>query len=284
MPFLREQLLDTWNIEYGIINPHYMQFIVTARRPSEYTLALARAINDWVLAEWLEPEPRLRAAIVIPYEDADLAVKEIERLGNHPGFIQVLFMVRTAEPLGRRKYWKIYEAAVRHDLPVAIHVGGSNGHPVTAAGWPSFYLEDHVAFSQAAQAQLVSLVCEGVFEQFPTLKIVLMEGGMAWVAPIMWRLDKAWRLLREETPHLKKLPSEYVRQHFWFTTQPIEEPEKPRHFAVMLKHLAMDDRILFATDYPHWDFDAPDQALPVQLDQNLERKIFAENARSLYKL
>src|SRR5690606_28151748 len=110
-----------------------------------------------------------------------------------PGFVQVLFMVRTAEPLGRRKYWKIYEAAVRHDLPVAIHVGGSNGHPVTAAGWPSFYLEDHVAFSQAAQAQLVSLVCEGVFEQFPTLKIVLMEGGMAWVAPIMWRLDKAWR-------------------------------------------------------------------------------------------
>ena len=57
-------------------------------------------------------------------------------------------------------------------------------------------------------------------------------------------------------------PSEYLREHFWFTTQPIEEPEDPEHLAFAFDALGMVDRIMFSTDYPHWDFDAPSQTLP----------------------
>jgi uncharacterized protein len=280
LPFLREQLLDAWGIEYGILNC----LVPAGSRNLEYAAAVASAINDWQVAEWLDPEPRLRGSMVLPYEDGELAAAEIDRCAADRRFAQALLLVRGAEPLGRRRYWKIYEAAARHDLPIGIHFGGTAGQPITGAGWPSFYIEDHAGMAQSFQAQVASLVCEGVFERFPTLKFVLIEGGFGWLPPLMWRLDRAWRQLRDETPHLRRPPSEYIREHFWITTQPIEEPTRPEQFRQLLEQLAMPDRLLFATDYPHWDFDAPDQALPVKLPPDQERAIMAENARALYRL
>ncbi|HXF63126.1 MAG TPA: amidohydrolase family protein [Caldilineaceae bacterium] len=281
LEFLRAQLLDTWNLEYGILNPLYG---AGGQLNLAFGAALASAINDWQIAEWLEPEPRLRASIVVPYEDGELAAAEIDRVGDHPGFVQVLLVVRTSEPLGRRKYWKMYEAAVRHNLPIGIHFGGAGGGPLTGGGWPSHYIEDHGGMPQAFQAQIISMVCEGVFEHFPELKIVLIEGGFAWLPPLIWRLERSWRLLREEIPDLRRSPAEAIRSHCWVTTQPMEEPPRRRFFRQLLAQMEMDDRLMFATDYPHWDFDAPDQAFPVDLELPLKRKIMAENARALYGL
>ncbi len=281
LPFLREQLLDAWGIEYGILTP---LLGATGGHLPEYEAALARAVNDWQIAEWLDPEPRLRASIVVPFEAGDLAAAEIDRLAGDRRFVQVLLTVRTMEPLGRRKYWPLYEAAARHGLPVGIHFGGDGGNPLTGSGWPSFYLEDHCGMAQTFQSQIISFVYEGVFERFPALKILLIEGGFAWLPPLLWRLDAAWRRQRDETPHLRRPPSEYVREHFWLTTQPMEEPSTPAQFQQLLDHLAMDDRLLFATDYPHWDFDAPDQALPARVAPDLTRRILAENARAFYGL
>src|SRR5579875_1723936 len=81
--------------------------------------------------------------------------------------------------------------------------------------------------------------------------------------------------------HLKRLPSEYLREHVWLTTQPMEEPEKRRHFRDIVEWIG-PDRLLFATDYPHWDFDDPNAALPARLDENVERGLMFENARALY--
>jgi predicted TIM-barrel fold metal-dependent hydrolase len=245
--------------------------------------ALASAINDWQTAEWLDPEPRLRASINVAYEDAELAAAEIHRVAGDPRFVQVLLLIRTAEPLGRRKYWKLYEAAAEHDLPVGIHFGGWGRGPITSAGYGSFYVEDTVGMATAFQEQVTSLVCEGVFQRFPGLRIVLIEGGIGWMAPLMWRLDRAWSLLRAEIPHLDRPPSEVIREHFWVTTQPIDEPARRSDFPAMLEHLDMDDRIMFATDYPHWDFDAPDRAIPSIVAPDVRRKIMRENALGLYR-
>ncbi|MGH7911637.1 MAG: amidohydrolase family protein [Candidatus Dormibacteraceae bacterium] len=279
--FLREQLLDRWDIDVGILTP---LLGTGGQRNLEFGGAYAAAVNDWQLAEWLEPEPRLRGSLVAEYEDPELAVREIERLGDDSRFVQVLLSIRTAEPLGRRRYWPLFEAAVRHDLPVAVHFGGSAGHPITGAGWPSFYYEDHSGMPTVFQAQVISLLVEGVFERFPHLRIVLIEGGFAWLASLMWRLDDATRRLHEEVPHLHHAPSFYLRRHFWTTTQPIEEPERPEQFATLLRQIGMPDRLMFATDYPHWDFDAPDQALPAALGAAERRAIRAGNASRLYGL
>ncbi len=280
LDFLRAQLLDAWDIDCAILNT----LIPVHNSIPDYDAAIARAINDWQLAEWLEPEPRLRASIVVPCEDSELAAQEIDRLGADPRFVQVLLPVRTRAPLGQRSYWNLYEAAVRHDLPVGIHFGGGSGYPITGAGWPSYYIEDHAGMAQAFQAQLISLICEGVFERFPTLRVVLIEGGFAWLPSLVWRLDRSWRRLRDEVPHLQHLPSDVVRTHIWLTTQPMEEPPKPVHLRQLLDQLDLEDHLVFATDYPHWDFDAPDQAFPFRLAPQVERKLMAENARALYRL
>ncbi len=281
LPLFRAQLLDAWDIEVAILNCLYNFWSV---QNEDFALALARAVNDWTRAEWLEAEPRLRSSIVVPIQNAEMAASEIDRLAEHPGFVQVLLPVRSEAPYGRRRFRPIFAAATRHGLPVALHFGGTPGNPITACGWPSYYIEDHTAMSQAFQAQLVSLVCEGVFEEFPALRVVLLEGGFGWLPSLMWRLNKNWKGLRREVPWVWRLPSEIIREHVRVSTQPMEEPEDPRHFAMLLEMLGSDEILMFATDYPHWDFDAPDHAFPVRLPPPLERKIMSENARALYGL
>lgn len=277
--FMQEQLLDAYDMEYGILN---CLVPVGNLLNLQFGAALASAVNDWQIAEWLEPEPRLRASLIVQYEDPDLAVAEIERLGDHPGFVQVLFLTRTMEPMGRRKYWKMYEAILKHNLNLSIHFGGDSIGPVTGAGKVSHYIEDHAGMAQAFQAQVASFVYEGVFEHFPELKVSLVEGGFSWIAPLMWRLDSAYKKLKTQAPYLTRLPSEYIREHVWFSTQPMEEPPNENYFHQMLEHMDMNDKIMFATDYPHWDFDSPDQAVPNSLDRDLRRNIMAENARAFF--
>jgi hypothetical protein len=98
-------------------------------------------------------------------------------------------------------------------------------------------------------------------------------------------MDRSYHLLREDLPSLQRLPSEYVREHFWFTTQPIDEPEKPEYFLQTLELLDMNDRLLFATDYPHWDFDAPDRVYPRSVPDELKQMMYYQNAlRTFSKL
>lgn len=281
LSLLQKQLLNEWDIEIGILNP-----LVGAgeQRNLKFGAAFARAVNEWQLADWVEQDPRLRASIIVPWEDGTLSAAEIDYWGGHAGFVHVLLIARTREPLGQRKYWPLYEAASHHNVPVAIHFGGAGGVPITGCGYPSHYIEDHGGMPQTFQAQVISLIFEGVFQQFPTLQFVLIEGGFAWIPPLLWRMDNAWRKLGSEVPHITEPPSRIFRRHFWVSTQPMEEPFQPRQFRQLLDQLDLDDHLLFATDYPHWDFDSPDRAFPIPLDKERKRKFMAENARQLYRL
>ena len=114
--------------------------------------------------------------------------------------------------------------------------------------------------ASCCQAQVTSLIMEGVFERYPELKIVMIEAGFAWMPALGWRLDKNWKRLRDEVPHLRRAPSEYIREHFWVSTQPMEETEEPRASDRVMNWVGWD-RFMFASDYPHWDFDDPLVAL-----------------------
>ncbi|MCI2417335.1 amidohydrolase [Saccharopolyspora sp. K220] len=279
LDFMREQLLDLYQIDFAILNCLYR---AAEQRNEEYGCALARAINEWQVEHWLERDSRLRASISIAFETPELAAAEVERAAAHPGFVQVLLFPRTKEPLGRRRYWPIYEAAQRCGLPVGIHFASTTVNPITGAGWPSYYLEDHTAMSMAFQAQLTSLIMEGVFDRFPNLRIALIEGGFAWLPPLLWRLDDLYHRMREEVPHLSRLPSEYVRDQVRLTTQPMEEPGDPRHLLDLIEQLGPQS-LMFSTDYPHWDFDNPHRAFQVKLPRELHRQLMYDNADGFYR-
>ena len=277
--FVREQLLDEWDMQYGILTPLYAAGHV---HNDDFSIALARAVNEWQRHVWLDSDERWRSSITVTPQIPEAAAEEIRRCGKDGRFVQVILTVRGNAPYGKRHYYPLFEAAADMDLPVGIHFGGWGNHPITATGWPSYYLEDHTGMTQAFEAQVLSLVSEGIFERLPNLRIALIEGGFSWMPSLMWRFDKNYKGLKEEVPWLRKLPSEYILEHFRMTTQPMDEPPNPQHLLQIFDMIGRDDFLMFATDYPHWDFDAPDRALPSVVRGELRRKIMADNATAFY--
>jgi uncharacterized protein len=280
LAFMRQQHLDPYGVDIGVLQVLFPSG--KDLRNIDFGAALCRALNDWQVAEWTTPEPRLRAAVTVPADDAEAAVEEIERCAQVRDFASVFISTRTTEPLGRKRYRPILAAAASAGLPIGIHSGGANGVPMTSGGWPSFYIEDHHGNQMAMQSLLASLVFEGAFERFPGLKIVLIEGGFGWVPALLWRMDRQWARMRDEVPHVKRPPSEYVREHVWFATQPIEEPEPRTEMGALLDWIGRD-RIVFSSDYPHWDMDDPRLAFKVALSEDEQRMIFSDNARTAYR-
>jgi predicted TIM-barrel fold metal-dependent hydrolase len=281
LDMLRSHILEPQQIAYAILNCAYA---VDSLHNPDAAAALSSAVNDWIAAEWLAHEPRLRGSMLVPCQYPELAAREIERLGDHPGFVQVMLPVRSALPYGNRSFHPLFAAAVRHNLAVGIHYGGAPGNPPTAAGWPSFYLEEYAGMASVFQSQLLSLVSEGVFDQFPTLRVVLLESGCTWLPALMWRFDKEWKGLRREVPWVRHPPSDYIREHVRLTLQPFDAPPDSDHLLRLIDRLGSEEMLLFATDYPHLHADPPTPVLPASLSAGLARKLLYDNAAALYRL
>ena len=283
--FMLTDHLDRYGIETAILTGSHVLGL-SVHPDLDWGNAIATAYNQNLADRWLTHSPRFRGSIVVNHSDPAAAAREIHRCAPDKRFVQVLMASGSSRLFGQRFFHPLYEAAAEHGLPVAIHPGtegaGTAGDP-TPAGRPTRYFEWHNIVPINFTAHVNSLVCEGVFEKFPTLKFVAIEGGMAWLPSLMWRMDKNYKALRAETPWLKKLPSAYIRDHLFLTTQPIEEPERPEHFLQILEMINAPGNILFSSDYPHWDFDNPLMALP-PLPRDWKDRIFHANAAALYRL
>jgi predicted TIM-barrel fold metal-dependent hydrolase len=241
---------------------------------------IARGFNDCFIEHWLRRDPRFRLAIVVSPLHPELAAKEIRRVGQTDGVIAVMIpLVNTL--LGDNHFHPIYEAAEELDLPVLTHPIGSeadfHGGPVFAGGIPGGHAEKYCMYSQLAMSHTVNLIFQGTFERFPRLRIVFIEYGWTWVAPLLWRMDAAWKAGRRLTPWVRKAPSQYVRDHIRFTTQPALEPPNHEFIEQILTMMDAEHDLLFSTDYPHWDSDDPDFVFRTVRD-DLRRRIYRENA------
>jgi predicted TIM-barrel fold metal-dependent hydrolase len=146
----------------------------------------------------------------------------------------------------------------------------------SSIGWPSYRYEYYLAEAQAFQAQVLSLIYEGVFVKFPGLKAVLMESGVSWLPAFMWRANKTWRGVRVEVPWIDREPAAIMRDHIRLTTQPFDAPPDAAGVADIIDMIDSDKMFLFASDYPHWQFDG-DDAIPPHLPASLVSRMCADN-------
>jgi predicted TIM-barrel fold metal-dependent hydrolase len=281
LDLVRSQALDRAGVKVGILNCLYP---IDSLHNPDAAIALASAVNDWQIANWLEPEPRLRASIVVPSQLPAQAAQEIERAAGYRGFVQVMLPARSQHPYGSRLYHPLWEAIARHDLVVGIHFGGSPGNPPMPSGWPSYFFEEYVGMAQVFASQLTSMVSEGVFDQFPSLRVSLLESGFTWLPAHMWRFDKEWRNLRRLVPWVQRAPSEYIREHVRITIQPLDAPPDPKPLLEVIGQLGSDDMLMYASDYPHRHAADPESTLLAHLSPAQAAKIRSESARDWYRL
>lgn len=277
---LQRHILDPWRVERAIVNCYYA---IDSLRHPDWAIAMARSVNDWLADQWLDRDPRLAASIVIPARDPVAAAAEIDRAAaKHRGFVQVLLPVRSERLYGQRVFWPMFEAIARNGLVAGLHWGGLAEHGPTPSGYASWYVEEYAEEPQVFAAQLTSLIVEGVFQKFPTLRVSLLEGGFTWVPTWAWNLNKKWKGLRREFPWVDRLPSEIIRDHFRFSIAPADmgPPEQMRR---ILHWLGTDDILMYASDYPHLHTDDLAVLLGLMPDA-MRANVMSETARRWYRL
>ncbi|TDF92518.1 amidohydrolase family protein [Paenibacillus piri] len=283
--YLREHHIDLYGIERAILLP---RAFCNLYPDPDFATAVAAAFNDWLADNWLDrnnEDSLFKGSITIAHQDPAAAAKEIERWAGHPHFVQVMTDSGARAPFGQRQYYPIYEACAKHGFPLAIHPGtdGVGINIQATPGYPTHFIEWHTLLCTSFMSHLVSFLTEGVFERFPEFRVVLVEGGVSWLPGLMWRLDQNYKALRYEVPWLKKLPSAYLNDHVRFASQPIERPSNDQHLLQIMEMIDAKTILMFASDYPHFDFDSPKYAFP-KLPEELHQRIFNENARSFYNL
>jgi predicted TIM-barrel fold metal-dependent hydrolase len=281
--YVSSHLLDAYGISRAVLIGGEVLGL-GAMPNGDIAAVIASAYNEWLAEVWLAGDERYRAALVVAPQDPARGAREIRRVGQRHGFVTVLLPLRNSL-MGDRHYYPIYEAAAEMNLPVTVHPNSAEGifhtAPSLAGGPPTYYVEWHTGLSQVFHANVASLVCHGVFELFPTLKVVVTEGGFAWLPDLLWRLDKNVKGLRDEVPWIQRLPSEYIFEHVRFTSQPFLEPRRREHLHAICDIVRAEQTLMFSSDYPHWDFDDPMRALS-WLPDHCSKRVKAENAIDLY--
>jgi len=280
--FAYKQLIEDDGVDLAIL----MSLQARLRANAEQEAAVIAATNSWLADVWLgehNKHGRFYGSIRICPDDAALAVEEIERWAGDPRWLQIYMTPETTPAFGNPKYHPIYAAAEKHELPLAIHIIRPMGQRLlTPVGYPAYFHEHSAGIPLYYASHLASMVFEGVFEKYPGLRIVLVEGGFTWLLPLMWRMDAYWRECKSEVPALKRAPSEYVRNHVRFTTQPLEESDLSA-FRKLCEWTDAENMLMFSTDYPHFSYDDPKWALN-RFPKPIRNKIAAENAIEFYGL
>jgi predicted TIM-barrel fold metal-dependent hydrolase len=281
--FSLQQLIREAGVDIGILQP-----LTPHDRLIEVEVARKELINKWLAGFWLDRNNvhgRWRGSISVTHRDPIASAREIERWAGHPGMVEVLIGPET--PLGFGDPWfnPIWNAASRHDLPVATHLMGLAPFeytPIGPVGNQSSWLDFMASWSLIFASHLMSLVFDGAFDRFPNLRFVFLEGAFTWALPTLWRMDRMWAARKADLPLVKRAPSAYALEHVRFTTQPLEDPEDGKAYRRYLEWID-PALLLFATDYPHWSYDDPDWAVQ-RLPKASRARIMGANARELYRL
>jgi len=278
--------MNEFDVDYSVLTPPGLLATVNHDRTAD---ALARAYNDWLLDEWVDTDDRLFATLSVASQVPDRMPEEVDRMATEDQVVGVqLPAAGLVPPAGHRTYDPIYEAAEDNGLPIVMHsqdVQAASTFPVQRR-WAETFSESHAfSFPVESMWHLISLVCNGVPEKFPDLEWVLQESGAEWLPWMMWRLDDHYLQCSQDFPMLTKRPSEYIRDQFYITTQPLGHTDDTQHMGWAMEMAGGGDTLLYSTDHPHPDFDPPSEVLTpakAQLDDDQVRKLMGETAMDVF--
>jgi predicted TIM-barrel fold metal-dependent hydrolase len=251
-----------------------------------WAVTLCRAYNSWLHATYSRTSPRFVGVALLPVQDVAAAVTELRRASEELGFPAAMLCANTVlnKGYGHADFWPLYAEAERLGVALAVHGAPSRG---LGFDYLNTFIETHtLEHPVAVMIQLTNMMFQGVFEEFPGLRVAYLECGAGWVPYLMDRFDEEYeRRGKKWAPRLRKRPSEYLCGGQVYVS--IESEERTLPYVL---DLFGEDHVFFASDYPHersrheYLSDIPDLEARADLTDANKRKILADNARRFYRL
>ena len=264
---VRLKLLDEWGIDAAVLFPSSgLTFDAQMSDLPEAACAAATAFNRWIEEDWgFAYRNRIFAAAFISLQSVDAAVVELERvLALGARVIQIRL-----GPVGGRSpahpdfdpFWaRVQEAGV----PVALHITTSGYETALSRLWGENPHADHTQRSgfqwyaffatRPAMDTFAALIFHNLFGRFPDLRVLSVENGSRWVAPLLQELDAAYRFVVGNPGStwiggpITDRPSELFKRHVYVAPFLDRGHEAPLDSLV---ELLGADHVLFGSDWPH---------------------------------
>jgi predicted TIM-barrel fold metal-dependent hydrolase len=271
--------MDLEGIQTSVLFPT-SSFAVNGMIERDYAVAYARAYNDFI-ADICKQTPRLKGVALVPLQDPKAAVEEANRAVTKLGLVSIAVASQgMKEHLGSRTFWPLYEEMERLNVPLCVH--NRREGPAGEIRFDSFIFMHTIGRPVETFIQFAGLLYGGVPERFRKLRIAFLECGAGWVPYWTERMDEEWEKRgKVEAPLCKHKPSDYIKQgNLFFAMEPEEET-----LPYVIERIG-DDKILFASDYPHWDGMFPYVTKTIRerkdISDQAKDRILGENAQRFY--
>ncbi len=278
-----EEALETGGMAAAVLFPT-LGLTMPFLRDAEWAVALSRAYNTMLYKEVTSQSSRLYGVALLPLQDPPAAARELERAVGELGFVGGMVSADSYYLLGHSRFDPIYATAQRLRVPVCVHAAGTDMGVSGSEPFPKFIQAHTVSHAFAQMRQFTSMIFDGIPVRFPDLTLAFLEAGSGWIPYFLQRMDEEWEKRgHAEAKLLTEPPTAYVKKHRIFFSCEADEPLLPQ---------AIDwvgaDRIVYASDFPHWDHSYPKSVKELQdradLTDAQKRGVLAENARRLYRM
>jgi hypothetical protein len=278
---LSRKAMDCMALDCQIFFPSALLFL--GMHPQrEIEAELATAYNRWIIEKVLPHEPRMKAMLYLPFNTPEAAEATVKRFLGAPGVVGFLVTSTRYQPVHANEYMRLYAMLEEAGMPVGFHAH-HNWHNEYTRHLNRFVSMHAISFVLSNMVHLTNWVINGLPERFPRLKVMWIESGLAWLPFLMQRLDHEYLMRVSEAPLLKRLPSQYISEMF-YTMQPMEATNL-KLLEATFEAIRADTQLLYASDWPHWDFDVPAKVFDLPfLDDRAKRNILGYNAARVFNL
>jgi predicted TIM-barrel fold metal-dependent hydrolase len=278
---LSRKAMDCMALDYQVFFPSALLFL--GMHPQrEIEAELATAYNRWIVEHVLPHEPRMKAMLYLPFNTPEAAEATVKRFLGAPGVVGFLVTSTRYQPVHANEYMRLYAMLEEAGMPIGFHAH-HNWHNEYTRHLNRFLSMHAISFVLSNMVHLTNWVINGLPVRFPKLKVLWIESGLAWLPFLMQRLDHEYLMRVSEAPLLKRLPSEYIGE-MYNTMQPMEATNL-KLLEGTFEAIRADTQLLYASDWPHWDFDVPAKVFDLPfLDERAKRNILGLNASRVFNL